>query len=417
MAYARRVEVTTIYDGKNISSSVNGYLKSMTYEDVASGSSDSITLDLRDDEGLWMGPWYPGKGSRIASSICFINWNSDNSRRRLNCGSFQVDELSFSGRPLQCSIKGVSVPQSSSFNSEERTKTWESVTVQQIASEIAKRAGIKLYYEADAISIKSLEQDATTDCKFLYNLCQSYGLAMKVFEDRIVIFDEEKYEQFGPAISISESQIESWNYDSTIAGTYTGATFSYTDPADDREYIIDIGGGSRMLTINVTADSLKDAELKGIAKLNNENKKDTTMSITMMANPSIVAGINVYISGLGRLSGKYYVDKVRTKIAGKSKSTMTLTLHKIVGRIKNASIRAVEEVVEKKKQENKKYTVKSGDTLWGIATRLLGKGVRYVEIYNLNKEVIEAAAKAHGKASSSNGHWIWAGTVLEIPAE
>ena len=38
-----------------------------------------------------------------------------------------------------------------------------------------------------------------------------------------------------------------------------------------------------------------------------------------------------------------------------------------------------------------------------------------VVAYNANKEVIEATAKAHGKANSDNGRWIWPGTVLTIP--
>jgi LysM repeat protein len=63
----------------------------------------------------------------------------------------------------------------------------------------------------------------------------------------------------------------------------------------------------------------------------------------------------------------------------------------------------------------KTYTIKSGDTLWGIAKSKLGSGSRYTEIYNLNKSTIEAAAKQHGRASSSNGNWIWPGTVLQLP--
>lgn len=416
MGRARRVEISTVYEGKNISGQINRYMKSFSYEDVASGSSDSVSISLRDDEKLWMGAWYPEKGDRMTSSVTFVNWCKDNSRRVLHCGSFQVDDLSFNGRPYTGTIKAVSVPQNSAFNTEERTKTWESATVKQIAEEIAKRAGVELYYEANSISIKSIEQDEKTDCNFLYSLCQSYGLAMKVYANKIIIFDEETYEKKKASLTIRESDMESWSFDTTMAGTYTGAKFSFTDPNDEQEYIIDIGGGSRILTINVTADSLHDAELKGIAKLNNENKKDTTMSVTIMANPAIVAGVTVQIEDLKKLNGKYYVDKVRTKVAGGSKSTMTLTLHRITERIKNASVRAVEAALEEKAAEGTQYTIKSGDTLWGIAKRFLGKGVRYVDIYNLNKDVIEAAARAHGKSSSSNGHWIWAGTVLTIPA-
>lgn len=62
------------------------------------------------------------------------------------------------------------------------------------------------------------------------------------------------------------------------------------------------------------------------------------------------------------------------------------------------------------------YTVASGDSLWNIAKRKLGDGGRYGEIYELNKDTIEAEAKKRGLPSSSNGHWIYTGTVLKLPA-
>lgn len=62
------------------------------------------------------------------------------------------------------------------------------------------------------------------------------------------------------------------------------------------------------------------------------------------------------------------------------------------------------------------YNVKSGDTLYNIAKQHFGDGSRWKEIYEANKTVIENAAKSHGKSSSSNGHWIWSGTELILPA-
>ena len=66
--------------------------------------------------------------------------------------------------------------------------------------------------------------------------------------------------------------------------------------------------------------------------------------------------------------------------------------------------------------KNKMYTVKQGDNLWDIARVQLGNGARQTEIYNLNKAAIEAAAKKYGRSSSSNGWWIYPGTVLKLPS-
>ena len=61
------------------------------------------------------------------------------------------------------------------------------------------------------------------------------------------------------------------------------------------------------------------------------------------------------------------------------------------------------------------YTVVSGDTLWGIASKKLGSGSKWTQIYDANSGTIEAEAKKHGKSSSDHGHWIWPGEVLTIP--
>lgn len=66
-------------------------------------------------------------------------------------------------------------------------------------------------------------------------------------------------------------------------------------------------------------------------------------------------------------------------------------------------------------KDYKKHKIKSGDTLWGIAVKYLGKGSRWPEIYKLNKSTIEKAAKDHHQKSSKNGNLIWPGTTLKLP--
>lgn len=65
--------------------------------------------------------------------------------------------------------------------------------------------------------------------------------------------------------------------------------------------------------------------------------------------------------------------------------------------------------------KKRQYVVVPGDTLWGISTKFYRTGTSWGKIYNANKEVIEKTARSRGLAGSSNGWWIFAGTVLQIP--
>lgn len=67
-------------------------------------------------------------------------------------------------------------------------------------------------------------------------------------------------------------------------------------------------------------------------------------------------------------------------------------------------------------QSSRTHTVKSGDTLWGIASKYYGSGTSWQKIYSANSSTIEATAKRYrGGRGSDNGHWIYPGTVLTIP--
>lgn len=50
---------------------------------------------------------------------------------------------------------------------------------------------------------------------------------------------------------------------------------------------------------------------------------------------------------------------------------------------------AVADSAEAGEQPSEYYTIESGDTLWGVAAKLLGNGSKYTEIFEANREVIE----------------------------
>lgn len=105
---------------------------------------------------------------------------------------------------------------------------------------------------------------------------------------------------------------------------------------------------------------------------------------------------------------EYSVVKVKRKTTKKKTTTTTK---------KKTTTTTKKKRPTKSTSKSKTYTVKRGDCLWNISRKFYGKGSLWKKIYNANKSIIEKTAKKHGFKSSSNGHWIFPGCKLTIPAK
>lgn len=146
-------------------------------------------------------------------------------------------------------------------------------------------------------------------------------------------------------------------------------------------------------------------KLKIIRKLPNKTALfDTTMKVTLeeyTIKEDAENGTDLLVSIKLKQYRNYGPQKLKKKNDsgddGKDKGTVT-------GNDKRDS-----------KTPAKTYTVKAGDSLWKIAKKQLNNANKWKSIYTLNKSTIEAAAKKNGRASSSNGYWIYPGTKLKLP--
>ena len=393
---------------------IAGQAAAFSYTDVASGESDDVAVTLQDIGKEWVGNLMPKRGASLGAKVVLSNWTGSGGRDILDCGIFVLDDISFSGRPLSCVLRGVSVPSMNDFRTLPVTRTWESTTVQDIASQIAGNAGVPLHYDADTIQVEEIEQSRQTDSSFLRTLCEKYGLAMKAYNQKIVIFDIVRYEEKAAVATMQEQddgsdgsiKVLSWSANTTLDGTYTGVNLNYTDPDTEEPIHVTMGNSGRMYAINAQASGRYDAELQAAAKVNSANRGILTMEATIRADISLVASHCVMVSGFGNLDGKYYIDRIVHSL-GRG-YTMKLSMHKV-----QAAIRVTAPVPSVGGGQT--YVVVSGDTLWGISKKFYGTGTKYHIIYDANMELIEFTAKAHGKKSSDNGHWIWAGETLTIP--
>ncbi len=328
----RKANVSLVYNGANATGQIAPMLNSFQYKDVASGTSDSISITVNDKNHMWIGPWFPVKGDILVPTIIVENWSGPGGSGVFPCGRFALDDFSFSGGPIRLKIEALALPYASSFKTQERTETYEKTTLAGIGAIISGRAGIALFFDAPDVSIEKVEQNNQNDCDFYCDLVEKYGLAIKIYNNKLVVFSEALYEAKGPKCVLTPADFDpGWSWDTKQTGTYTGVQYQYTNSEKNKTFTVKAGTTERLLTCNEPSDNLTEATALALAAVNNANKDTTTMSISMMARPGLIASDCVQISGLKRLDGKYYIDQITHNIGSGYK--MDLELRRVEPRI------------------------------------------------------------------------------------
>ena len=186
-------------------------------------------------------------------------------------------------------------------------------------------------------NIKRIEQTNQSDCEFYNKLVTDYGLVLKIYDNRLVVFSEARYEAKAAKLTLTEADFEpGWSWDTTLEGTYTGIKYQYTNADQNKTFTVEAGGGNRIKTSNTAADNLSEAITIALAELNTANKGTTTMSITLKAQLGLIASDCVEIKGLQRLDGKYYIEKITHSIGSGYK--MALEMRRVEERITTVTV-------------------------------------------------------------------------------
>ena len=201
---ARRISVIIKYNNKDISVDISKYLKIISYTDNLSGEADDLQITLEDKAGLWQSKWMPEKGALLDATLQQKYWQTlSELPQSLRLGLFEIDEITSSGYPSKVQIKAVSVPDNNTLRGTERSRSWEKAKLQVIANDIASAAGMSLFWDTEENPVLDrAEQTEQSDLSFLYAICKDKGLALKISDKKIIIFDEAKYEAEKAKITI-----------------------------------------------------------------------------------------------------------------------------------------------------------------------------------------------------------------------
>ena len=320
---ARRVAIKCLYEGTDISTNVASFFKSFSVREVLSGEADSAEITLQDREELWQGDWFPERGAEMEVTLHIDNWEGESDNRDLPLGKFEVDEITNSGPPNEAKIKLISIPSESNLRGVEKTRAWEKVKLSQILKDVAAGANMESYFDAEEDPVmERAEQSEQTDLSFLQKLCKDAGLALKVTDKKIVVFDIAKYEQAEPVMTITKGlqNVLSFDCRTTIRNVYKACHVKYKHSKKDKliEYTFTDPNKKtgQTLQVNEKVADVKEAEKLAKKKLHEKNLEETSVSLTMMGNFALLASNTVTLEGFHQYDGKYLIKQSTHDISG-----------------------------------------------------------------------------------------------------
>lgn len=318
---ARYIGVRVIVAGKDVTKDISPYLKSVSYEDVETGETDTIELELQDVARLFVADWFPKRGDTLEVELIRDSWQGDGQIETLPLGLFEIDEITNSYPPNVAKVKGNSCPQNSALRQVDDSRSWENFKLSEIAADIAKRAGVELFFEAEEDpTIKRAEQAELSALAFLEKLCKDNGLALKFADGKLIIFDEVKLEAQEPISTLAYdlSVIKQFNATATLSEIYKSCEVVYKHGKQDELFQGKFEDATKtdgkILKVNQKVESQAEAEKLARKKLREKNKDEVKVQLTTVGRFEYLSGQVVALSGHGFYDGRYLIERATHKV-------------------------------------------------------------------------------------------------------
>ena len=328
----RQVIPLISYNGKEITEDIAPYLIGLSYTDNISGSADDISITLEDRKGIWISDWFPDRGATLDISIVTRNWGKPEIET-LPLGLFSIDTIEASSMPSKVELKAVSIPENNEIRGVDRTRSWEKAELKTIANDVAKGAGMTLVYDTEENPvIVRAEQTEQSDLSFLLKLCEDYGLALKICQNQVVIFDESAYEQIEPQITIVKpgkiynyqkgmryiDGITGWRMSAVTRDIYKTCHVQCNDSESGENIEATFTDHNKKegktLEVKEQVKTIAEAERLAKKRLREKNSEEWSISLDLMGDTSLLAGMTVYVTGFGKFDSKYIITTARHDI-------------------------------------------------------------------------------------------------------
>jgi phage protein D len=216
-----------IYDGKDITADVTDHVLSISYTDNDEKEADEIEITLEDVDALWRNSWYPQKGSTLKVAIGYDDGIT------VDCGTFDIDEITLSGPPDVIAIRGIAAGFKKSMRTK-KSKAFENQTLRQIAESIARDNSLTLVGTIANIKFARVTQDREKDLSFLARIASEYGYLFSVRSNQLIFTSQVEIEGGQPVLSIDRAELRSYSIKDKTSETYKDAQVKYHNPDDGK---------------------------------------------------------------------------------------------------------------------------------------------------------------------------------------
>ena len=316
---ARRVYAVVKYKDKDISQDISPYLLSMTVIDNLEGELDSVRISLLNEDNKFLNPkWSPNKKEILEIGIKTLNWESEiEGYQYRKLGIYYVDEKNFDKRIA--TWKGVSAPLNS--RNQKNSKTWASISLKRLGEEFSSKYGLEFqFYVSEEITLTDLRQENETDFSFLDRIAKEEGIKLKITNKKMVLFSEKEFQDKEIAWTIDLTKVIDYSIKDISNDIYDAVEITEFDPIalKNKEVIktkaeLEGGtGGTKNKTLKIKARSKSnDLNRYCLKMLEQVNKKEKSLTITIVGDRNIYAGLTFNLINAGIYAGKYMAKKVK----------------------------------------------------------------------------------------------------------
>lgn len=270
------------------------------------------------------------RGLKISAAIVRENWNADGNDEVLDCGQFELDNVTVDGPPNTVTIKATSLSYTNAIRQTEKSKSWENVTLSQIVEFITKKSAMGyMFISSKNPKYTRVEQYRQSDIAFLSQLCHNEGCSLKVTSNIVVIFDQAEFEQNPEirTIRLGEGYTK-YRLTTNENDNYTSCRVYCTRPSGEVitatvyvENYKEDDNNNQCLEIRQNVDSIAEAENLAYKMLRLHNKYEFEATFTLPGDPELTAGSVVVLEGFGAWNGRYVIKQAKHTLSHSGYST------------------------------------------------------------------------------------------------